>query len=289
MPWLMRLPGVIEAGTVVERPVSHLDMVATILDYTGQSQLDQSDGQSLRNVIGGTPYDSEHETDYVVSEVGYGPERDIGSFARLMIRVGRYKLMMVKEATSDAPDMLFDLVEDPYEMNNLLDESSMSLRLVGKAEHLKILLVEWMERNNGGIAKYYSNPKFNGNVGRGDIVEIRNRRTWRLVDQWQSDQVITLDRPVEVNGNWRTNAWLYIGRTTPGVLKVSSVVVNGAGRKYFTLSHTSATIQSEDYIRIRISFVSAKEVDPSTIDPIIVIRSNVYARREVRIQTWMKQ
>ena len=286
VPWLIRLPGVIKAGTVVKRPVSHLDLVSTVLDYVGQPQLDQSDGKSLRSTIKGMTYEPYNENDYVVAEVAYGPERDIGSYPRLMIRLGRYKLMLVKQAKSDAPDMMFDLQKDPYERNNLLDTTLMSQYLVGKAEHLKILLGEWMARNNGGAAGYYSNPKYNLNVGRGDIVEIRNRRTWRRVDQWQSDTPIELNQPVFVNGKWRSNAWLYIGRTTQGDLVVRSVSVEGSGQAYFTLGKTSGRILSGGYMRVRISFASTIKVDPSTMKARIIIDSSVDSRRVVPIRAW---
>ena len=288
VPWLIRLPGVIQAGTVVKSPVSHLDLVATMLDYVGQSRLDRSDGKSLRSTISKKTYEPQYETDYAVAEAAYGPEGDIGTYARFMIRRGQYKLMLVKKASSGAPDLMYDLKKDPYERNNLLDTNSMSLDLVGKAEHLKILLGEWMLRNNGGAAGYYSDPKYNANAGRGDIVEISNRRTWRRVDQWQSDATIELNQPVYVKGKWRTNAWLYIGKTTPGELVVRRINVVGSGQAYFTIGQTSGKIQTGGYMRVRISFESTSKVDPSTIDARIIIESNVDSRRVVPIRAWSK-
>ena len=286
VPWLIRLPGVIKAGTVVKHPVSHLDLVATMLDYVGQSRLDQSDGKSLRSTINKRPPEAQYESDYVVAEAAYGGEGGIGTYPRFMIRCGRYKLMLVKDAKSEAPDLMFDLQKDPYERKNLLDTNSMRLDLVGKAEHLKILLIEWMLRNNGGSAGYYSNPKYNLNVGRGDIAEIRNRRTWRRVDQWQSDATIELNQPVYLNGKWHSNAWLYVGRTTQGELVVRRVSVEGSGRAYFTLSHMTGRMQAGGYMRIRISFASTRKIDPSTINARIIIESNVDSRRVVPIRAW---
>ena len=53
VPLLMRLPGVIPAGTVVRTPASQLDMFATILEYLNQPA-HPSAGQSLRPCIEGT-------------------------------------------------------------------------------------------------------------------------------------------------------------------------------------------------------------------------------------------
>ena len=52
IPLIMRLPGVITAGTKVNTPVSHHDIFATILDYTGM-KIPENDGRSLRNLVEG--------------------------------------------------------------------------------------------------------------------------------------------------------------------------------------------------------------------------------------------
>ena len=52
VPLIMRFPGVIPAGTKVVTPVSHHDIFATILDYTGM-KIPENDGRSLKNLING--------------------------------------------------------------------------------------------------------------------------------------------------------------------------------------------------------------------------------------------
>jgi hypothetical protein len=71
-------------------------------------------------------------------------------------------------------------------MTNMLSRgASASDAVVGKAEHLKALLVDYMIRLNG--PGYYSDRKYNNNEGRGDITEVHLRRTWRRVPFWVSD------------------------------------------------------------------------------------------------------
>lgn len=99
--------------------------------------------------------------------------------------------MMPKLRDSKVPDMLYNLNADPQERNNLLGSNGMtaSEATIGKAEHLRILLLEWMGRANGP-KKYYSDKKYNANIGSGDYQEILHRSTWRKLDYWQSDTQI---------------------------------------------------------------------------------------------------
>jgi hypothetical protein len=268
VPLLMKFPGHIAAGTVVDRPVGHLDMFATMMDFLGHSSSDNSDGKSLRPVIAKVNYNPTYDDGITVSEFG----------ASKMIRHGSWKLMIAREPTSVYPDQLYDLVSDPFEVSNVLDQgASLSPTMVGKAEHLKCLLLEWMARNDGGQHQYYSQA---------DIPGISARRTWKTLPQWQSDVQIQLDAPVFVDGLWRTSAWLFIGRTQPGVLIVNSISLTGVGSDLFTLSRSRGRIRGTGYMSIQISLASAAVIDPSTLAVQVVIQSNVYDRRVVNIVPW---
>jgi len=64
-----------------------------------------------------------------------------------MIRHGDYKLIIPKSSKTKCRDMLFNLRADPLEQRNLLgDQNNVSKLSIGKAEHLKILLREFMRR-----------------------------------------------------------------------------------------------------------------------------------------------
>ncbi len=51
VPFLMRLPGAIEAGTRIKSPVSTRDIFPTVLDYLGQPPVEKINSESLRGVI----------------------------------------------------------------------------------------------------------------------------------------------------------------------------------------------------------------------------------------------
>jgi hypothetical protein len=96
--------------------------------------------------------------------------------------------MLHKMASSNKLDMLKNLTADPYELNNLVGEKGMTgdYDILSKAEHLRCLLLESMERMDGDVG-YYSDPAGNFGEGDGDITEVRNRQTWRVLDFWVGD------------------------------------------------------------------------------------------------------
>jgi hypothetical protein len=54
-----------------------------------------------------------------------------------------------KQASSPIMTMMYSLKKDPYEANNLLVDKQgafVSLKMIGKASHLKALLIEMMTR-----------------------------------------------------------------------------------------------------------------------------------------------
>jgi arylsulfatase A-like enzyme len=107
VPLFMRLPSVIADGTIVERPVSHLDVFATIMDYLGLTAWDNSDGKSLRAIIDGTDFHQNDGAGVVVSEDDTPDvmNKNVGGFPNLMVRHGPWKLILPKLATSKTQDI----------------------------------------------------------------------------------------------------------------------------------------------------------------------------------------
>ena len=99
VPLIMRFPGRIRPGTVVDNPVSTMDVFATVLDYLGVDA-PQRESCNLRK----------SSPDFRVSE---WPGENVPNF---MVRTRDWKLIMAKNPASRARDALFHLREDPYEM-----------------------------------------------------------------------------------------------------------------------------------------------------------------------------
>lgn len=150
IPLILSFGGKLAPNTVVDALASHIDVMATVLDYVLDNNnandgftlqdLDHSDGTSLRRFVEGQPMNEHYDENVVVSEFDYRQPtkvdvenyshkrrlyqgkyylaRKIDSTPNFMIRHGSHKLMMHKLASSDKTDMLFDLAEDPMEIHN---------------------------------------------------------------------------------------------------------------------------------------------------------------------------
>ena len=149
VPLMVRFPREIKKGTVVERYVTHLDLFATILDYTGAGKGEKSDGRSLRDLIEGKESD---RPDYVVTEWNFRGDV-ISNY--LVVHEG-WKLMVPYSETSPVINALYDLNTDPHETNNLLGSNPSKDQYMGKAEELRGYLLEWMDQHG---SQYYSGVK----------------------------------------------------------------------------------------------------------------------------------
>jgi len=279
-------PGKIGENLVVDEVVNLRDVFATLLDYSNVST-NNSDGTSLRRFIEKANYNKDFDEEHIVSEwdfrdpSGTSLLRSLGGEINFLSMKGDYKLMMTKKASSGKIDMMYDIGTDPYELDNLIGEdgNTASDFVIGKTEHLKALLIDWMTRMDGAD-KLYSDSKWNNFEGAGDIAEIRMRRTWRAMDLWLGDTAVYFGTSADVEGTLTRNEYLYLGRTSDGTATVSSVSVEGADAAKFTVSEfVSGAIAKDSYKRIKIQYLPAtmdEEIDAklrivhSTGDDILV-------------------
>ena len=136
VPLLLRLPGVVPAGGVIQTPVSHIDLLATILDYC-HMVAPPSEGRSLRALIDGK---EDGRQRFVVSEW------EGTAVPAFMVFDGRWKLLFGRSPEARSLDALYDLKSDTLEMQNLLGASGDWQSHRGEAERLKGLLVDWLAR-----------------------------------------------------------------------------------------------------------------------------------------------
>jgi arylsulfatase A-like enzyme len=118
VPLILRYPGGIEGGQRIDMPVSTMNLFPTIMEYAGIPGM-ESDGFSLKGLIEGKtpPYD------FAVSEWSRTRE----NVPNIMIRTRRWKLMTTHRAGGPDVDALYNLEEDPHEMNNLLGSNPDSM------------------------------------------------------------------------------------------------------------------------------------------------------------------
>jgi len=292
VPLIISLPQQITPGLVIKQFASHQDIFATVLDYLGGSEFDDSDGRSLRRYIEGTSYNSMYDEHTVVSEFdnrvpksstswSYWTHEELPNF---MIRKGNFKLILPRKSVQPKLHMMYNLQDDPFEVENLLGihGNSASPAIIGKAEHLRILLLEWMERNDGSEG-FYSNPEFCLFQCQGDMAEIQQRSVWRKVDYWQSDTELPFGKRVLKNGAFVRNEFLYIGRTTVGVLSVRDIIITGPNATYFQVNPTSGDILQDGHLRVKVSFLSEVDVPIEMLDASLQFSTNLPGQALVSI------
>jgi arylsulfatase A-like enzyme len=149
VPFLMRFPDKIPQGKTITTPVSILNIFSTILDYAGLKNI-PSDGYSMRGIIEGT---ATPKYDFAISEWVWTNE----NVPSLMIRTEDWKLMTTHRTGGKNVEVLYDLKNDPQEMNNLLGSNPERLKYKEKAEELRSKLVGYLKDVNSPLTKGVEN------------------------------------------------------------------------------------------------------------------------------------
>ena len=135
VPFIMRLPGEIPKKTRVSDPVSTRDIFATVMDFLGQPIPLNLDSKSLRGLIMG-----EEKRAFAIAQW-----RDTPKIPNFMVVGKKWKLLMSKFPGGKSVDALYNLEEDPYEMENLLAKKALSDSEKEAAMVLKGYLLSWLE------------------------------------------------------------------------------------------------------------------------------------------------
>lgn len=140
IPLIIRYPGKIKPGTVVNNYVSTLDLYATIMDYLGK-KAPESDGKSLRDVIENNKSNRE---DFLVTEWDYRGDVQ----PNYMIIKDGWKLIIPYTKDSKVIDALYHLPSDPHEMKNLIGKNPEKNTYKAKVKELKTDLLVWLKEHN---------------------------------------------------------------------------------------------------------------------------------------------
>ncbi|MBC8481573.1 MAG: sulfatase-like hydrolase/transferase [Planctomycetes bacterium] len=147
VPFIVRWPGHSPAGTVTENPVSHINIVPTLLEAAGLEVPGIIEGPSILKTLEDT---SVKPNEAVFTEYGrYEVNHDgFGAFQPMrVIFDGRYKLCI----NLFDMDEMYDMQEDEYEMKNLIN-SEKHAKLRNK---LHDSLLDWMNQTRDPFRGQY--------------------------------------------------------------------------------------------------------------------------------------
>lgn len=131
VPFVVRYPGKIEAGSQSDYEGLTFDLTATFLDYAGAARDEHGDAVSLALALSGKSISGDRDLYFVRRE---GNARYAGHAYHAIIR-GQWKLM---QNTPFSPLELYNLQEDPQEKNDLISQRGDVVRELKNALSLHI-------------------------------------------------------------------------------------------------------------------------------------------------------
>ncbi len=160
IPMAIRYPGVIPEGQVSDKLVSNLDIPVTILDAAGTSFQGNVNGESMLPICKDPNAEGR---EYFVSETH-------GHFWKYLGRqviTDRYKYIW----NDGDIDELYDLKEDPYELNNLIDDRNHAEIL----DKLKGQLKAWKKETGDVIEMKMIKPRLFGIMHKLDFKAVNKK------------------------------------------------------------------------------------------------------------------
>jgi uncharacterized sulfatase len=136
IPFILRCPSLIEAGSVSPHPVSHIDLAPTVLDFFGIKPPPLLHGESLLAQCR-DPQHATHEHVFVEFNRFEIDHDGFGGFAPIRaVCEGRYKLSINLIDT----DEFYDLERDPHELHNAINDPE----YVKIRDRLQDAIIAWM-------------------------------------------------------------------------------------------------------------------------------------------------
>lgn len=144
IPLVVRYPKELEQGVEREAMVQNVDLAPTILDFVGESIPADMQGTSLKGILKGEVEDTQESIyyHYYQSTGWHTVPKHIG------VRTGQYKLIYYYEIDEWE---LFDLQNDPNEMNSIYGEESSAGVVKNLKEELKRLIEKYEDDTAPGF------------------------------------------------------------------------------------------------------------------------------------------
>ena len=201
VPMMIRFPGHIRPGTIVDGYVSNMNLFATILDYLNIPEY-PSDSKSLRGMIEGT---DQSMGKIVVTEWLYNEDKQ----PAYMILKDNWKMFIPYSASSTVIDALYNLNDDPYEMNNLLGSNPDKKKYTQKVNELHTDLVDWLREHKSAHYEGVKNRNLTGTPLSTGSIDAPEKK-FRIFPNPTSGKVTIDSNEVKIDGFYVSDA---LGRT----------------------------------------------------------------------------
>ena len=136
IPLVIRYPRLIPAGSTPQPFALSIDLAPTMLDLAGQPPDTSLQGRSLVPVLRGET--TEWRTSFLIEYYSDTVFQRIVNMGYQAVRTERYKYIQYRDL--EGMDELYDLAEDPYELNNLIDNPEAQTTLQAMKAELAALL-----------------------------------------------------------------------------------------------------------------------------------------------------
>ena len=136
IPWLIRYPRRIPAGSTPQQLALSIDLAPTLLDLAGQPPDESLHGRSLVPVARGEA--TEWRSSFLIEYYSDTVFQRIVNMGYQAVRTERFKYIQYRDL--EGMDELYDLAEDPYELNNLIDHPEAQTTLDAMKRELAALL-----------------------------------------------------------------------------------------------------------------------------------------------------
>ncbi len=174
-PFFVQWPAKLKAGHTSDIPSAHIDVLPTLLDAAGIERPSgwKIDGRSMLPYLTGDPINTRERHLVIQSHRGDQPTR----YHNFMIRNSHWKLVHPsgfgrESFAGEAKFQLFDLTNDPFELNNLASE---------KPDVVKQMLTEydrWFEDVGSTRSDNYAPPRIHVGTKHENPV-VLTRQDWR--------------------------------------------------------------------------------------------------------------
>lgn len=144
VPLIVRYPPLIKAGSVSEVPVTNIDIAPTILSLAGLPIPLHTQGQSLLPIFKTGSLKSSRSSllfEFWPENVGSTTGEGAGIGPWKAVRTNKWKY--IHWTAAEGVDELYNIVEDPYEMNNLINDP----KQVAVLKDMKAELVKQMKQS----------------------------------------------------------------------------------------------------------------------------------------------